>query len=119
MKLDSNQIQFIQKRQRLIRLWPAAGSFLILLLLGLIVWLSFRSPLLINPFEVMKRLDAGTVAESTLILSAALLPVIMLACIVILIVMVIFSFAAFSNEKKHLQIIERLMKEQERSNTEA
>jgi len=111
MKLDERQIQFLKRRGKLVGLWPLAGSFLLVLLLVLIAWLYFRAPLLVNPFEVMARLDAGTIEESTLLLSAVLLPVMTLTCIVILIAMILFMFSAFSTEKKHLLLIAKLLEE--------
>lgn len=112
--LDNKQIQFIAQRKKLVRLWPVAGSFLIVLLIALTCWLYFRAPLLINPVDVMGRLDAGTIEKSMLLTSTVLLPVIMLTCIVILSIMVIFAFAAFSTERKHLQLIEKLLEERKR-----
>ena len=119
MQLDAKQIQFIEKRKKFVRFWPPAGSLLLILLCVLLVWLYFRSPLLVNPFEVMTRLDAGTIEESTLLLSAVLLPVMTLSCIVVLIAMILLMFSAFSNEKKHLQLIEELLAERESSYPEA
>jgi len=111
MHLDSNQLQFFQKRRKLSRLWPAAGSVLIVMLLGFSLWLYLRAPMLIDPFEAMNRVRAGTIEESTLIVAAVLLPVMMLTCIVVLIVMIVFAFAAFSTEKKYLDLVEELLKQ--------
>jgi hypothetical protein len=56
----------------------------------------------------MSRLKAGSIPDSTTTLMAVMLPVVFLACMFVLLGLIAFSFVAFSNERKHLEIIHRL-----------
>jgi len=111
VNLDEQLVKFLKKRRRLARFWPVIATLLLMGILAFVVWLFLKNPLLVNPFEVASRLDAGTVESSTLILMAGMLPIMFLACLLILIVVILFGFTVFSNEKKYLEIIDRLLNE--------
>ena len=106
MPLTDHQSQFIQKRRKLINAWPLAGTLLILGFAGFILLLFFKSPLLINPVQVMTRLAAGTIEAATLKLMASLLLIVMLMMLVVMAALILFTFVALSNEKKLIHIID-------------
>jgi hypothetical protein len=108
MHLKATDSIFISRRSSLVRYWPVAGSVLLLMLTGLGGWLWIDVPWLINPWEVMEALEAGELPESTLILMAMLLPVVMLACLVFSVLFVLLAWLGFANERRLLEIIDRL-----------
>ena len=108
MHLTAADSTFISRRSSLVKYWPVAGSLLLLMLIGLGVWLWIDVPWLINPREVMHALEAGKLADSTLTLMAMMLPVVMLACIVFSVLFVLLAWRGFKNERRLLDIIERL-----------
>ncbi len=99
---------FLKKRAKMVRTWPRVGAILIVMELGLAGWLLWKHPLLINPQAVSSKLRAGSLPDSTLSLMAAFLPFIMIVCLGLLAVLLLFSFLALANEKKHLDIIRAL-----------
>jgi hypothetical protein len=79
------------------------------MLLGIIAYAVYqyiRTPLLLNPIEVVERLRTGSIEQPTLELMALMLPIMFLTILVILAVLVILIYASISNEKKYLEIIE-------------
>jgi len=108
ISLTEQQKMFLDKRTKMVRKWPLAGGILIVVELGLAGWLLWKHPLLINPQAVSAKLRAGAIPDSTLSLMAAFLPFIMIACLGLLAVLILFSFLALVNEKKHLMIIQSL-----------
>ncbi|MFC1580287.1 hypothetical protein ACFL4N_05180 [Thermodesulfobacteriota bacterium] len=71
-------------------------------------WLWLSVPFFINPWAVISGLSSESIPDSTTFTMAALLPLVVLTCLFVLVAGVVFSFAAFSNEKKHIRIIRRL-----------
>lgn len=108
MPLTDQERVFIERRSKLVRSWPAVGTVCLAAVLCLAAWLWFTRPWLINPWAVSSALEAGLIPGSTTVLMAAMLPVVVLASLFILLVCLIFVFAAISNERKHLDIIHRL-----------
>ena len=106
MKLNENYGDFLEKRRRLLKAWRYAGPSLLLAILGLVVFLKVRTPLLIDPYEVVSRLEAGSLEQTTLELMAVLLPITMILVCFVLVMLVVFIYAAFSNEKKYRQILQ-------------
>ena len=108
MHLKATDSTFINRRSSLVKYWPVAGSLLLLMLFGLGGWLWIDIPWLINPWEVVDALEAGKLPDSTLTLMAMVLPVIMLACLVFSVLFVLLAWRGFANERRLLEIIERL-----------
>ena len=109
MDLTDSQTRFVTKRQKLLRTWTVFGPLLLVALASLGAWLYWRQPLLINPFEVASRLESGAITDPTLSLIALLLPLLMLNSLVLVAIMVIFMYGAFSNERKFIAIIQALL----------
>ena len=108
-RLSPQQRAFLDKRRHLIRLWRYVGVAVLLVVLGFVTYLAIRTPLLINPFEAISRIEAGTLPESTLVIMAAMLPVMFPAALILLLALVAAMYAAIGNEKKYLAMIEDLV----------
>lgn len=106
--LAEHHQRFILRRRKLLRTWRVVGPVLLLLLIIVGVIMFFNYPLMFNPYEAIERLEAGTLENSTLQLMALLLPIAMLMLFFMLVVVVLFSFAAMGNDKKYLAIIQDL-----------
>ena len=108
MTITEREMLFLDRRAKLLRIWPLAGTLLLAVVGFLAAWLFWRTPLLINPFVVIEQLQAGTIPDSTLALLAGFLPLAMLACLLLMVVMIAFLFVAVSNERKYMTMIEKL-----------
>ncbi len=111
MQLSDEEQSFVANRARLIRTWRHVGAILLAMMIGFGMWLFLTKPLLANPFVVMTRLKSDSIPESTMALMAGMLPVVFLLCIVLVIAIILYIFAASSNEKKYLTIIQRESRE--------
>lgn len=100
---------FLRKRAALVRAWPVAGGIMLAALILLTAWLLWSSPFLVNPYAMMDRLRERSIEPDMLQLMAGLLPVAVLCILVLVGALLAFSFAAFSNEKRHLRIIDTLL----------
>ena len=105
------QSEFLIKRSKMVRAWPVVGAFLIAVELGLAGWLLWKHPLLVNPQAVLSKLRSGSLPDSTFSLMAALLPFIVILCLVLVAILILFAFLALANEKKHMAIIRSLQGE--------
>jgi len=108
MRLTEAEERFLRKREALTRLWPIAAGFLLASLTFLIGWMLWRSPLLVNPIGALNAIRDGTIKPESLQLMAGMLPFAMITIFVLLVAMILFVYAALSNEKRHLAIIRRL-----------
>jgi uncharacterized BrkB/YihY/UPF0761 family membrane protein len=111
--VDEQSQSFLKKRRRMTQFWPVIGTLLLAGVLAFLVWMFLKKSLLVNPFEVTSRIDAGTLENSTLTLMAGMLPIVFLACFFILIVVVLFAFSAFANERRYLRIIDALLRDRD------
>ena len=98
---------FVERRRRLLRLWPYVGSGMLALITGFAVWLVITRPLMANPFFVMAAMERGNINQFTLKLMAVMLPVVIWTALFVCLVTVFFSFAAFSNERKYQALLEK------------
>lgn len=106
--ISERERRFIDRRRNVVRYWRFAGPLLVVMVVGFAAWLYLRTPLLIDPFEMLARLEAGEIPESTLVIMAALVPVLFLGLLVLLAGLVVIMYAAISGEKRYLAIIETL-----------
>ena len=113
MDLTEKEKDFVAKRAKLIQAWPLVGSLLLCLLIGLGLWLYFCRPLLANPMLVISKLESDAIPVSMLTLMAGLLPLCVLMCLLLTVVMVLFGFTLFANERKYHRMIQRLVDPQE------
>ena len=108
MTLSQKQMNFLEKRRQLLKVWTYAGPSMLLLIIVLVVFLKINTPWLIDPFEVISRLEEGSVETSSLEMMAVLLPV--MSCLVcfLLAAFVFLMYLVFTNEKKYLEILNQL-----------
>lgn len=104
-QLHARQQAFLHHRRKLIRTWPVIGGGLLAALLMFSGWLYVRSPLLIDPTEIVRRLQGDGIDPSTLMALASLVPLLLLGCIILLVLLVAFTFAKFRTERKYLAIL--------------
>jgi hypothetical protein len=106
MAVTEGEAAFLARRQRLTRWWTPVGWSLLIGIGGMLGWMSWRTPLLVNPQLVIASLEQDAIPQSTLRLMAGLLPVAWLLCFLLLAALVLCQFAAISTEKRLLRIIE-------------
>lgn len=105
--LTEAEESFVERRRRLMRSWPYVGSGLLALVASFLVWLVIAQPHLANPFFVMSEIERGAIAQSTLTLMAGMLPVAVLAALFVCLATVVLAYAAFSNERRYLALLEK------------
>ena len=108
MTLSKTELNWLEKRRTLVALWPWAGGGIIAGLLGFAAWLWLAVPLMINPWAAVEAIRAEQVEQSTLIVMAVMLPILMLACLGVLVVAIGLFFVAFTNEKKLIRMVDKL-----------
>lgn len=108
MNLSSADILFVERRERLTKLWPLAGACCLVLITVFSAWLWLKTPHLIDPWRVIESLETGTLSDSTAGIMAAMLPIVMLAFLVFIFITVLFSFVAFHNERRLIRLLRKL-----------
>lgn len=86
--------------------WRYVGPLLVLGILGLAIFVYANSPLLIDPFEVISRLESGSMEQPSLEMMAAFMPIMLITVLFLLLVLVAIMYAAFSNERRYLEILD-------------
>jgi len=76
--------------------------------LGLGVWLYTKNPLLVNPNAVRRALEDQSVPPVMMTLLVSFLPIAVSACLVLMLIIVLLAFAAFSNERHYVKILRRI-----------
>ncbi len=107
MYLNPTDQAFVDRRRRLIALWPYVGGGMLAGLLGFATWLWLFIPLMVNPWATVEALKSGSLEETTLYVMAVLLPILMLACLGAFVLMVGLAFAVFRNERRLIEILDR------------
>lgn len=108
-QLTADQMEFLAKRRRLARLWPVIGALLLIVVVAAVAWLFLRHPLLINPLALTSRVQAGTLPNSTLVILAVMLPVMSLACFIVLTAVILYGFSVFAIERRYQRLIKGLL----------
>lgn len=108
MNLSATEQKFVQRRRQLQAHWRYVGIGTIAACLGLAAWLLITTPLMINPYYVMQRVEAGSLSESTMIVSAVMLPLVTVALIGLMFVLIAGMYACFANERKYIAMIDNL-----------
>lgn len=111
MRFSDEERRFLAKRGRLVKTWPYVGGGLLAMLVASAAWTVRNRPLIANPVAVRERLESGDLADSTVSTMAALLPAVVLLCFSLAVVMVLFAFYSFSNERRYLALIRRASEE--------
>ncbi len=105
MALSKEQRDYLDKRRKILRFWPFAGPFLPLGIAGLAIHLYVNTPLLIDPYEVLSRIEAHSIKQSSLEIMAVMLPITFIAICFLLVMLVVVMYAAFANERRYLEIV--------------
>ena len=108
MNLTPKEQAFIDRRRKLLKAWPWAGGGALALLAALVTWLWIEVPMMINPWAAMEAVRGGTLEESTLVVMALMLPILVLAVMGVLGVMVALLFVALSHERRLIGMLDRL-----------
>lgn len=116
MRLSKADKAFVEKRERRVKYWPLFGAALLVTLVTYGAWLWLKVPYLINPWYVIRRLDAGTLSESTMGVMAVMLPVIMATLLVFAFVVVLLWFMSFRNESRLIRLLRELQDASEGDN---
>ena len=82
---------------------------------GMGVWFFVRVPNFINPLHVIEQLKSGTLPQSSLVVMAVMLPIVVLGLLLVCCAVIGFGFAVFANERRYLTIIEEMQKSEIRS----
>ncbi|QQS55677.1 MAG: hypothetical protein IPM89_07835 [Candidatus Competibacteraceae bacterium] len=107
MSLSPEESLFVEKRERLTKHWPVFGFGVLFVLATFAFWLWLKVPYLINPWVVEVGLEKGTLPESTVVLMAVMLPMVMLVFLAFASAVVLLAFAAFSNERRLIELLRR------------
>lgn len=105
MSLSQAELLFVDKREKFAKHWPAFGFGILFVLAAFASWLWLKVPHLINPWIVGVGLEKGTLPDSTIVLMAAMLPIVMLFLLVFAGAVVLLAFVAFSNERRLIQLL--------------
>ncbi|MCG6963918.1 MAG: hypothetical protein LJE95_11695 [Acidobacteria bacterium] len=108
-QLTTDQMEFLARRRRLARWWPVVGSLLLVVVVASVVWLFVRHPLLINPLALTSRVQAGTLPDSSLVILAVMLPVMSLACFIVLTAVILYGFSFFAIERRYQRLIKSVL----------
>tara|TARA_R110002096_G_scaffold22675_14_gene72723 strand:- start:1600 stop:1959 length:360 start_codon:yes stop_codon:yes gene_type:complete len=119
MSLSGKDAEFVAKRRQLISAWRYVGGLLSLAVAGLALYLWLRVPLLGNPIVTARRVEAGDIADTTLLLSVVMLPIIVIALLVVVASLIAVIYRAFAHEKRHIAIIEKLQRLERRRATDS
>lgn len=112
--ITEKDLQFIEKRYKLVGWWNLIGSLTFAGLVSFVAWMFWSQPRLINPLHVVGELEAGRISQSTLEIMAAILPMVVLAIFLVLAMMIAFTFAMIGNERRYLRIIGQLRNERDK-----
>ncbi|MGB5518992.1 MAG: hypothetical protein WBO73_11085, partial [Gammaproteobacteria bacterium] len=86
--------------------WRYLGLLLFIAITCLVLFLLASAPLLINPFEVIARLESASIEPASLEMMAVLVSILCILICSILVIVVALVYAAFSNEKKYHDILD-------------
>ena len=106
--IDEKDLEFIKKRSFFVRWWNVVGSIMLAVLGVMALWLFVKVPNLINPLHVIEQLKAGTLQQSSLVVMAGMLPIVVLGLLLVCCAVIGFGFAVFGNERRYLRIIEEI-----------
>ncbi|HUT40829.1 MAG TPA: hypothetical protein VM011_05745 [Gammaproteobacteria bacterium] len=107
-QLNEAELDFIDRRRRLIRWWPLVLLFMLLLLAGTWLFLFLKHPALANASFVIDAVSAGTLSADIMQLSAVFLPIVTSVLFFVLAVMLLFLHQSIRNERRYQFIIRNL-----------
>lgn len=108
--INQEDDKFLKNRKKLHRYWPAIGTLMIVMMLGLVIYLLVKSPNLINPFLVIEQIKTNSIDPRTLALLAAMCPVLTVFLLSTVLVVIIYVWAFIILEARYHKIIDNLGK---------
>jgi hypothetical protein len=106
--LNENERVFLERRTQLQRWWPWAGAALLAAVAGLWGYLLLRESLLVHPWALMARIEAGTVSDGTLTALALMGCIGFLTLGIVMLAVIALLWASMRNERRLLDIIRKL-----------
>ena len=107
--LSERERVFLTRRKRLVAVWNSVAAVMLISLVGLFSWIFIRSPYLANPVFVAETLERNEMQASMMTMAALLLPIVFITLFVTVGIFILFGFVIFSNEKRYISMIERLL----------
>lgn len=108
MKITVTDKEFVDRRKRLLQFAPIALGVCLAVVVGFGAWAWFYQPLLANPFEVARQIQANELDATTVALMAVMLPILALVCVGLASALIWLAWGSTSNERRYLRIIESL-----------
>ena len=108
MKITVTDRDFVDRRKRLAKFAPVLLTVSLLIVAGFGLWAYFYQPLLANPFEVARQIQANELDATMVALMAVMLPIVTLVCMGMLGALICVAWAFTSNERRYQQIIDSL-----------
>lgn len=105
MQWTPEERRFLEKRKKIVRLWPYTGALMLTVLTALVIFLYTTAPLLIDPFETASRIRSEAVSDATLRVSALLLPIAFGTICLLLVALLWVMHLAFENEKRYFALL--------------
>ena len=111
MRIAVTDEHFVNRRRAYVRSGPIVLGACLVLIVGFGIWAYAYQPLLANPFEVARQIQAGTIDDITVSLMAVMLPIAMLLSIGLTGAVVALCWAWLSSERRYMRIIDSLTSE--------
>lgn len=118
MSLSSKDAEFLTRRRQLISAWRYVGGMLSLALAGTALYLWLRVPLLGNPLETLRRVEADSIADTTLRLSVVMLPIVTCLLFAVTAALILAIYRALAHERRHIALIDKLQRIERRRATD-
>lgn len=109
MSLTEQDYRYVRQRRKLNSSWPLAGGVSLFVLLVTYAWLSMSYPQIANPVFVYNALHNNQMAFDTIQSLAMLAPVFLSMIFILTGAMLGFGFAIMRQEKRLIDIIDRLV----------
>jgi hypothetical protein len=106
--LNADEGEYVRRRGQLQRWWPYAGGLLLTAVVGLWGYLFLSGSLLVNPWALLARIEAGDIGQGTLTALAVLGSMGFLALGIVMLGVIALLWSAMRNERRLLEIIRRL-----------
>jgi len=113
--LSEKDYDFLKKRKRLVSMGPFVAGLVLVFLCAGFVYMYISSPYIANPLFVAEAIRKNTIDNSVMIMATILLPIVVMFLFVTVALFVLFCFSVYSNEKRYLYMMERLLNNPERA----
>lgn len=108
MQVADKQLRFLEKRRQLLKYWKPIMGITAVLLIGLAVWLYISAPLFANPLHTLERLESEDLDTVSLMLMAAMVPVLVTTILFLLLLLLLFTADSLHREDKYQKIVVQL-----------